>query len=254
MNVEYIQHMGNDMTVVNAARVSFANHSYNSTPSSADISLLKYLARGSSNDEWSALVNKLASTSDRTAIQKLLWAFKTHQTHFAPFTHPQLSVRITAPLAVARQLWKSHVGVAGGDAGYAAWSEESRRYIDATPNMHLPDVWRSRASNVKQGSGDEQVDVGGVFEHYLSCATLYEKLLEDGVAPEHARFVLPAAAETSWIWTGSLMFFVRVCWLRLDTHAQAETTVIANGIFELLDELWPISTQILFAGDYNDIG
>ena len=114
MNVEYIQHMGNDMTVVNAARVSFANHSYNSTPSSADISLLKYLARGSSNDEWSALVNKLASTSDRTAIQKLLWAFKTHQTHFAPFTHPQLSVRITAPLAVARQLWKSHVGVAGG--------------------------------------------------------------------------------------------------------------------------------------------
>lgn len=208
MNVTLIDHMGSDLSVVNAARVSFGKAK--ETLDLADKKLIGYLAR--------------------------------HE-HWSPFAHTSVQFRITAPIFVARQLAKHQVG--------AAWNEESRRYIDDEPTVYHPDAWRERAENVKQGSG-EALHSG---DAYLADSTYdtaigtamqaYYTLLKRGVAPEQARMILPQATLTTWIWTGSLLFFVRVCRLRLDDHAQAETREIAGQIADWCNTLFPVSWTAL---------
>lgn len=139
IEVTYIDHLGNDMTVVNAARASFNKQSKSSHPEASDISLLKFLARGFTEADWQSTINILQSETDRGIIEGLMWKLRTQATHFAPFCHPQISIRITAPLAIARQLWKSHVGVVGGDTGYAAWSEEC---FDAETEILTDSGWK----------------------------------------------------------------------------------------------------------------
>lgn len=122
-SVQYIDHMGTDLTVVNAARASFNKQKNEGVIDEKDFSLLRFLARGYIQAEWDGLISLLADTSDKALIESLIWQVKTKATHFAPFTHPQISLRIDAPLAMARQIWRSTIGVAGGDAGYPGWSE-----------------------------------------------------------------------------------------------------------------------------------
>lgn len=208
MNVNLIDHMGSDLSVVNAARVSFGKAK--ETLDLADEKLIGYLAR--------------------------------HE-HWSPFAHTALSFRVTAPIFVARQLAKHQVG--------GAWNEESRRYIDEDPTAYCPSTWRARADNVKQGSGEalhpgdaHLVDM--IYDTALQDALeTYKTLLLSGVAPEMARMVLPLSTNTSWIWTGSLLFFSRVCRLRLDSHAQQETQTIARWIADWCDKLFPVSWAAL---------
>jgi thymidylate synthase (FAD) len=226
MNVDYIGHLGDDLMVANAARVSFKKH--HEAFDESDAKLLGYLA-------------------------------KHH--HWTPFAHPQITLRIKAPVFVRAQLFKHKIGFTE--------NEVSRRYVDDAPEFFMPDVWRGRPTGgAKQGSegeitelshpaegiGSEDLwgDVDNKFhptlhvEYYnYYCHQMYRWLLESGVAPEQARMVLPQSMYTEWYWTGSLAAYARMCQQRLDPHAQAETKYIATRCSNIIRNLFPVSWQVL---------
>ena len=207
MEVQLIDTMGTDLTVVNAARVSFDKHHEEFTK--GDEKLIAYLAKHG---------------------------------HWTPFGHPQLQFRISAPIFVARQLVKHQVGL--------VWNEVSRRYVDTAPIFHMPDQWRARAENKKQGSSKETVDLNfkltdRVIDLHTDALDLYKQLLRDKVAPEQARLVLPQSMYTEWYWTGSLYAFARVCNLRISEDAQEETKEVAQLISTLINNKFPISWKYL---------
>lgn len=152
---------------------------------------------------------------------------------------PQLayvSFRITAPIFIARQLVKHQVGL--------IWNEVSRRYVDDAPNLWVPGYFRSRVDNVKQGSGDEpaaltpqQIDTWEGIQY--QALLMYDRLIELGVAPEDARIGLPLNMQTSWIWTGHLLAFKRICKERLDEHAQKYTRELVSLMYPQLVERYP---------------
>lgn len=194
MQVTLIDHMGSDLTVVNAARVSFNKES-------------QRVQNGNHQD---------LSEGD----QKLINYLSKHG-HWSPFSHCFLQFRIEAPLFVARQLVKHQVGL--------AWNEVSRRYVDYTPKFYTPKTWRTKADNVKQGSSDETIDYH-IGSYTRSAIAEYERMLDVGIAPEMARMVLPQNMYTEWYWSGSLYAFSRVVNQRLDKTSQAETRYIADLI------------------------
>ena len=212
--VELLDYMGTDLTIVNAARVSFDKQSE---------------WEESKDDGWNYL-------SDKDA--KLIGYLAKHN-HWSPFAHTSIQIRVTAPIFVARQLVKHQVGL--------VWNEISRRYVDDEPVFYFPDKWRKKAENVKQGSSDEFVTEWDENDHWYiestvgSLQNLYQYLLSMQVAPEQARMILPQNMMTSWYWTGSLMAFARVCRQRLDPHAQKETREVAEQIAKLCEELFPVS-------------
>lgn len=225
--VTLLDFMGTDLTVVNAARVSF---------------------------------NKISKLDDNFNIQekdiKLINYLAKHN-HWSPFAHCQAQFRISAPIFVARQLVKHQIGL--------VWNEVSRRYVDDEPEFYFPDEWRGRPVNAKQGSdgvitqlkheeGQEDLwgDIDNKWHPTLHVETncyfslnMYNKLLESGVAPEQARMVLPQNVMTEWWWTGSLVAFARVCKLRLDPHAQKETREVAEQIDASMKKLFPVSWNAL---------
>jgi thymidylate synthase (FAD) len=215
MKVDLVDHMGSDLTVVNAARVSFDKQSSYSFDPYNEVYLLKH--------------------EDERLIQYL-----AKHGHWTPFGHCAATVRIKAPIFVARQLGKHQVGL--------VWNEVSRRYVDSAPEFYEPPVWRKRAENVKQGSSSE-----GVFElrwanyvaHLEDALELYNHALEIGICPEQARMILPQSMYTEWYWTGSLAAFARVCKLRLDPHSQRETREVAEGIAGHIERLFPVSWKAL---------
>lgn len=217
MKVELINCMGSDLDVCNAARVSFAKESsYSFDPY---------------NEVW------MLKPEDERLI-----AYLAKHNHWTPFAHPQVTFRIKAPLFVARQLGKHQVGL--------VWNEVSRRYVDSEPEFYIPETWRKRAENVKQGSSDEMVcdeDIAGFREYCETSRWYYQDLLDSGVCPEQARMVLPQSMYTEWIWTGSLAAFARVCKLRLDPHTQRETQEVAQAIAKHLETLFPVSYKYLSA-------
>jgi thymidylate synthase (FAD) len=211
IKVTLLDHMGSDLTVVNAARVSFNKEAKEFTD--RDTKLIKYLA---------------------------------DHNHWSPFSHPQVQFRVAAPVFVARQLQKHTVGL--------AWNEVSRRYVDTEPTFYTPEVWRKRAESVKQGSSEEAVDIKefrswNTYDPYTAfinaAEDFYKSLLDQGVCPEQARMVLPQSMMTEWIWTGSLYAFARVCNLRLDSHTQKETQIVAEQISSHMDTLFPVSWSAL---------
>lgn len=217
MKATLIDVMGDDLKVVNAARVSFAKQS-----------------------EYE-IVDVPTTFGGRIGIehrlpeadQKLIKYLAKHN-HWTPFGHAQLTFHVKAPIFVARQLVKHQVGL--------VWNEVSRRYVDDKPEFWWPTEWRLRAANVKQGSSDKSVapqdivlpsgyKLDAVLSSFEDVATnLYQEMLECGFAPEMARIVLPVNLQTEWHWTGSLAAFSRVCKLRLDPHAQKEVQYIAQDI------------------------
>ena len=181
--------MGTDLSVVNAARVSFAKVS--NELSDKDEKLIKYLAK---------------------------------HNHWSPFGHASLQFRIKAPIFVARQLVKHQVGL--------VWNEVSRRYVDDEPEFYIPQEWRLKADNKKQGSSDETIEynLGSTLEF---IKTTYQNMLKANIAPEMARMILPQNLYTEWYWSGTLMAFARVCNLRCAEDTQWETRQIANQIDEI---------------------
>lgn len=212
LEVHLVDNMGDDLSVVNAARVSFDKFSSFDEfdmLKEADVKLIKYLAK---------------------------------HNHWSPFAHCTASFKIKAPLFIARQLQKHQVGF--------AWNEVSRRYVDSEPEFYIPTEWRQRADSVKQGSADIPVQHNlyaddiyrKVIGEGLWC---YRELLKIGACPEQARMVLPASVMTEWIWTGSLYGWSRVCKLRLSEYTQKETRAIARRIDSTMAMLYPESWSAL---------
>jgi thymidylate synthase (FAD) len=232
IQVTYLDHMGSDLTVVNAARVSFDKQS--------DWDRSKHLEFVNNGKPYDL---KLTEKD-----QKLVHYLAKHN-HWSPFAHASASFRVKAPIFVARQLVKHTVGF--------SWNEVSRRYVDDEPEFYIPKTWRKRAENVKQGSSEEAADsrdtalstrwtVEGVNHHITELALYsYQQLLSDGVCPEQARMVLPQNTMTEWIWTGTLYAWARMCNLRLDSHTQKETQKVAERIHESMKELFPVSWEAL---------
>ena len=217
MQVTLIDHMGTDLTVVNAARVSFDKESGWDYGDNADFRLA---------DKDAKLIKYLADHN-----------------HWSPFAHTSIQLQVKAPIFVARQLVKHQVG--------GVWNEVSRRYVDSEPEFWFPDQWRGRPSgSMKQGSSGEftawdEVVWKAMRNSFTDLVEWYEAMIKDGVAPEQARMILPQNMMTEWYWTGSLMFFVRVCRERLAPGAQLETREVAEGIAEIVAPLFPVSWSAL---------
>ena len=223
IEVTLIDSMGSDLSIVNAARVSFDKTS-------------EWAVGYPSEDNGTG--KKL---SERDA--KLINYLAKHN-HWTPFGHVFATFRIKAPFFVARQLGKHQVGL--------VWNEASRRYVDGEPEFYIPDTLRGRAENVKQGSSLNAVETPGAGLHYPGIDYLvetalaaYKGLLNDGVAPEQARMVLPQNTMTEWIWSGSLAAWARVCKLRMDPHTQLETGSVAWKIAEELQNVFPVGFKAL---------
>ena len=222
IEVTYIDHMGDDLTVVNAARVSFGR---------------KQEALGYSGKENERLRPILTDPDVR------LINYLAKHKHMSPFGHCFASFHVKAPIFVARQLVKHK---------FLRWNEISRRYVDDEPEFYVPKDWRGKALDKKQGSSgviDIDYDALPSFEyHAMEC---YKDLLYLGVAPEQARMVLPQSTMTEWYWSGSLDAFIDMCHLRLKADTQYETQIVATKIAEYLGNMYPISWRALMEGDDN---
>lgn len=212
-----IDHMGSDLTVVNAARISFAKR------------------KDVLDEKDERLINFLAKHG-----------------HWTPFAHCMATFHIEAPIYVARQLMKHRVGLAGNDDCYdddLVVNEISRRYVDDEPKVELPTEWRHRAYNKKQGSLNEVVNSGEwlIFLRNTADRSLaaYRMAIDAGVAPELARSILPLATLTEWYWTGSLAAWARVANLRMEPDAQRETMLVVADIDKEMLRLFPCSWRAL---------
>jgi len=238
MEVSYIDHMGGDGRTVNAARVSFKKKISEVILSGPDERLIQYLAK---------------------------------HNHWSPFSHTIITMVEKVPIFVARQRFKHFIGFVYTDTEEdgleAAYNEVSRRYVDDPPEFFMPDVWRGKPVNAKQGSSDEIIEKfssdplwdqhGGnilsIQSHYQivlnTCEAVYEQMIKDGVAPEQARMVLPQSMYTEYYVTGSLAAWARAYKLRSDSHAQSEIRDLAAkwnviiGSIKELEHSWKALTE-----------
>jgi len=222
----YLDHMGTDLSVVNAARVSF-----NKTSSWE-------LTDWRDSDDYAR--KEVLSEADTKLINYL-----AKHKHTSPFGHCFASFHIKAPVFVARQLVKHK---------FLRWNEISRRYVDTKPEFYVPDVWRGKAEDKKQGSDGVIEEATHILysnnefygcidetDPYYQCLNSYEGLLRLGVCPEQARMVLPQSMMTEWYWSGSLDAFADMCNLRCTGDTQLETRLVANQICDSMKELFPVS-------------
>lgn len=207
--VECLETFGNDLTVVNAARVSFDKESLEFTE--ADKKLVTYLAK---------------------------------HDHVSPFFHPQIRFRIKMPIFVVREWYRHTIGLAR--------NEVSRRYVDTPPECWIPfpNEIRERDPRLKQGSKSTPVDDSERIHSILSNQTnaalkAYHELLDNHVAPELARTILPQSMYTEFIETGSLAAYARLCRLRLNPAAQKEIRDYAEAISVCLAAKFPVSWEAL---------
>ena len=234
IKVTYIDHMGTDLSVVNAARVSFGKVS-------------TWRDHDSETDQY------ILHDKDR----KLIHYLAEHK-HLSPFGHCFASFHIKAPVFVARQLVKHK---------FLRWNEISRRYVDSEPEFYLPENWRAKANDKKQGSGDtyiNEIEFDDAHDYpddksylmdiwfrktsdivaeevYPYCMRSYKELIDEGVCPEQARMVLPQSTMTEWYWSGSLDAFADMCNLRCAGDTQYETRLVANRICNNMKGLFPVS-------------
>ena len=241
IKVTYKDHMGSDLSVVNAARVSFGKESYFMDDQVQEVDM----------GTWSGSIPVLSAKDE-----KLLQYLAKHK-HMSPFGHCFASFHVKAPTFVARQLVKHK---------FLRWNEISRRYVDDEPELYTPEVWRGRSDDKKQGSSEEIVELkpfgtsgfdwqggftcdGPKTGFYQLCEDYYDHLLSCGVAPEQARMVLPQSTMTEWWWSGSLDAFADMCYLRCKEDTQYESRLVANQISELMKKLFPVSWDALLGED-----
>lgn len=218
MKVTLIDVMGDDLSVVNAARVSFEKES-------------SYEEK----DDYGVVL-------DLQDKDKKLIKYLADNDHWTPFSQTAISLRIRAPIPIRTQCFKHKFGFSE--------NETSRRYVSSTPTAFYP-TWRNAAKSAKQGSGKaftrrKQSRVRDKYiEHITRSLMLYEDMIKENVCPEQARFVLPQGVHTEWIWTGSLSAFARFCKQRLDPHAQQEIQELARMVSDTIEPLFPVSWDAL---------
>lgn len=226
IKVDYIDHCGTDLSVVQSARVSFDKAS--------DWDYEEVVGEDH-HGRYTEDVRKL-----KTGDAKLINYLAKHQ-HFSPFNHTFITVRVKAPLYVARQLVKHE---------YMPWNEVSRRYVNTEPEFGEMN-FRWAAENVKQGSGEEvdemtQASAHAIFFQAAQVALeAYEKLLEVGICAEQARAILPVDMMTEWYWSGTLKAFHKMLSLRLDSHTQKESQIVADGVKTIVEQHFPVSLAAL---------
>lgn len=233
MKVDYIHHCGSDLTTVNAARVSFDKESewlldFN-TPSGEGKEVLSY------------------------KDNKLTHYLADHE-HTSPFNHSFITMRVKAPIFVARQLVKHK---------FMPWNEVSRRYVDHEPEFYQPEVWRYKADNVKQGSSDKGSSNLALEMHFVhhdpqsingsmrspkdaqqDAIVEYKYLVDDlGICPEQARMVLPQSMYTQWYWSGTLGAWLDMLKLRLKPDTQKETREVAQMCADIIKPLFPVAYE-----------
>ena len=206
VKVDYITHMGSDLTVVNAARVSF--HAHSGKLDDSDMRLINYLAR---------------------------------HNHWSPFSHCYVQFRVKAPIFVARQLAKHQVGMAWNEVSRRYVDTYPDFFVpDEWRGRAATNKQGSEGAISEQEAADDILT-----QLHGKAIGSYENLLSLGVAPEQARMVLPQTTQTEWYWSGSLYAFARVCHQRLDHHSQAETAEVAGWIDTICSELFPVSWEAL---------
>lgn len=244
MKVTYIDHMGSDLSVVNAARVSFGKKSdyawsdEGQAISKKDQGLIQFLARGCTSGEWDDLLDD-ALEGGWYDIEDVLKYVKNMPSHWTPFAHTTITLHMKLPIFCARQIAKHQVGF--------VINEVSRRYVDDDPEFYVPEWWRERAPNVKQGSGGQLLPEYLVDSksHNAFCLDYYQTLLRDGVCPEQARMVLPQSMMTEWYMTGNLYGWANMYIQRTDSHAQRETQIVAHQVGDIIKPLFPVSWEAL---------
>ena len=218
IQVTLIDSMGTDLSIVNAARVSFHKES---------------------GWEWDEEFLEYKQGVLKPSDAKLINYLAKHK-HFSPFNHSFITMRIKAPIFVARQLVKHR---------FMPWNEVSRRYVDDEPEFYIPEIGRQRADNVKQGSSEKPM-VGEYWKTVVEDASQealdnYQNLLGCGMCPEQARMVLPQNMMTEWIWSGTLGAWCDMLRLRLDPHTQYESRIVANKAREIIEPIFPVSVKAL---------
>ena len=234
-----IDHCGSDLSTVNAARVSFGK-------ASGAVEWLEY-----DYENGNRCGDLIAVLEERD--KKLIRYLAKHK-HLSPFGHAFASFHVKAPIFVARQLVKHK---------FLRWNEISRRYVDDEPEFYVPEVWRGKSADKKQGSdgvinmdiitntGEPYTDhyketmAEYIFEENLVVGIFYKRLLKVGVAPEQARMVLPQSTMTEWYWSGSLDAFASMCRLRCASDTQYESRVVADQISKVMGDLFPVSWPAL---------
>lgn len=216
MKVEYIDHMGDDLRVANAARVSFAK--WKEEFEGSDTKLLDYLGK---HDHWT------------------------------PFAHTCVTLRVKAPVPIRTQCFKHKIGLVENEESRRYISTRPEIYIPAN-FRGKPDGSVKQGSAGIHPKSDYWLNQ---YERYTEeLVDLYEEMIADGVCPEQARFVLPQGAQVNWIWTGNLIAFANFCIKRSDPHAQAEVRYVAKQVSEIIEPLFPYSWKALVRQDLSTNG
>lgn len=226
--------MGDDLRVANAARVSFNKESnweeiLGDYHQEVDIDSRTIV-------EWRDKIYKLSNQDER------LIHYLAKHGHWTPFSHCMVTLRERVPIFIARQRFKHMVGF--------TYNEVSRRYVDSPPEFYSPNVWRKRAEDKKQGSSEEEVS--GQLNKFMryhafieQAEELYRIMLDEGVAPEQARMVLPQSMYTEFYSTGSLAAWARAYKLRSEETSQKEIQELAEQWNKIIEPLFPVSWKAL---------
>lgn len=209
--VERLDVFGDDLTVVNAARVSFAKES--SVLSMADEKLIRYLARNN---------------------------------HITPFFHPQVRFRLRMPIFVAREWFRHTVGFSRNEVS-RRYVDSKPSYWKPVDALRLRDKSVKQGSKDELHARENEI-LGRWCKLEAEVTEFYEELLGEGIAPEIARGILPQSMHTEFIETGSLYAYARLCKLRLDPHAQKEIREYAERISACLESHFPVSWKYLMEG------
>lgn len=281
--VEFVNKMGDDLSVVNAAKASFGRADDVFKPKEHG-RLINFLAKGLTSKEINEMVNEVTSTDDPDLVWARLKEYRNTATHFTPFCHAQISLRFKAPIAIHAQCSKHQVGM--------SMNTVSRRYISERPELFVPTFRHAPDGSIKQGSGDDieriftveytdgqlfnfktdaerssfveqfakdnpgvdvyqllETDKDALSERYETVCqdaiALYDEFISLGVAPEQARFMLPQGVITEWVWTGSLMAWANFYKQRSNAHAQKEIQELAKLVADIVEPLFPVSWSAL---------
>lgn len=246
MKALYENHYLTDRDVANYARHSFAKLAENFTEEQNN-NLIRFLARGMTSGDWETLIAGMQYRDTKISAHELAVYLRSIPEHWIPFGHPHITLRMEAPVPIRTQCFKHKIGFVE--------SEESRRYISSTPKLYVPEYFRSKPEgSIKQGSSGKHPGNDAWLVLYTKKCTeaieLYQLMLDDGICPEQARFVLPQGCEVNWVWTGSLYAYANFYNQRSDYHAQKEIQDLAEQVNKIIAPLYPVSWAALTQGRY----
>ena len=207
MQVEYVNHYGDDNMVASAARVSFSKRA----------------------EEYSAEQNER------------LIHFLARENHWVPFSHPQITMRMKAPTSIRTQCFKHKIGFAESEESRRYIRSTPRLFIPDTFRA-APENAKQGSGGTHV---DSDYWLGQYTDLADRAIEIYEAMISERVAPEQARFILPQGVEVEWYWTGSLAAFARFCKQRLDPHAQLEVRQLAHAVSQHIRPLFPVSWAAL---------